>query len=76
MSINNNFLKNLQNANILWTEVTDNDAMYEAVFNDEIVKLRLNDFPDEVAYTLFVRGEEFDLEERPKGWHLAPAKQE
>ncbi len=69
-------MKNLKNANILWTEAKDSDAMYEAVFKGEPVKLRLNDFPDEVAYTLFARDEEFDLEERPKGWHLAPAKQE
>jgi len=71
----NDFAKNLQNADILWTEATDGDATYEAVFKGEPVKLRLNDFPDEVAYTLFVKGEEFDLEERPKGWRLAPAKQ-
>jgi len=76
MNTNENFLKDLQNANILWTEAKDSDSMYEAVYDGEPVKLRLNDFPDEVAYTLFVRGEEFDLEERPTGWHLAPAKQE
>jgi hypothetical protein len=76
MNTDDNFLKNLKNANILWTEAKDSDAMYEAVFKGEPVKLRLNDFPDEVAYTLFARDEEFDLEERPKGWHLAPAKQE
>ncbi|HEX4085585.1 MAG TPA: hypothetical protein VHY22_11785 [Chthoniobacteraceae bacterium] len=75
MSTNDDFLKNLQNANILWTEAKDSDAMYEAVFDGEPVKLRLNDFPDEIAYTLFVRDEEFDLEERPKGWHLAHANQ-
>lgn len=73
MSTDDDFLENLQNANILWKEVTDSDAIYEAVFDGEPVKLRLNDFPDEVAYTLFFRDEELDLEERPKGWHLAPA---
>lgn len=63
-------LRDLQNANILWTEAMHGHAMYEAVYKGELVKLRLNDFPDEVAYTLFVRGEEIDLEESPEGWHL------
>lgn len=75
MNADENLLRNLQNANILWTEVHGSDAIYEAIVNGEPVKLRLNDFPDEVAYTLFVRNKEFDLEERPKGWHLAHANQ-
>jgi len=72
MNTNENFLKDLQNANIIWTEAKHGHAMYEAVYNGEPVRLRLNDFPDEVAFTLFVRGEEIDIEEFPPGWHFAP----
>jgi len=67
------FLKDLLNASLTWTKRAP--ATFEAVFKGEPAILRLNDFPDEVAFTLLVRGDEIDLEERPKGWHLAPAKQ-
>ena len=73
MKIIDKIFRDLQNANILWTEAKQGDAMYEAVYRGEPVKLRLNDFPDEVAYTLFIRGQEIDLEESPEGWRLAPS---
>lgn len=64
-------MRDLQNAEVIWTEAKQGHAMYEAVYRGELVKLRLNDFPDEVLLTLFIRDKETDLEEFPKGWHFA-----
>ena len=66
------FFKELQNAALIWTRAKQGHATYEAVYKGESIKMRLNDFPDEVAFTLFVRDKEVDLEERPKTWHFAP----
>lgn len=70
-----NILNDLQSANIRWTEAKDGHAMYETVYKGEPLKLRLNDFPDEVLLTLFIRDDKIDLEECPKDWHLASASQ-
>jgi len=67
-------LKAIQNAELTWTRAKHGHAMYESVYKGEPVKMRLNDFPDEVLLTLFVRGEEIDLEEFPRTWHFAAEK--
>jgi hypothetical protein len=72
MNKTEDFLKELQSAELIWMDSKQGHAMYEVVYKGELLKMRLNDFPDEVAFTLFVRGEEIDLEERPKTWHFAP----
>jgi hypothetical protein len=64
------FLIDLQSAALTWTRAKQGDAIYETVYKGEPVKLRLNDFPDEVLFTLFIRDKEINLEERPKTWHL------
>jgi hypothetical protein len=66
-----NVLKDMQNAELTWTCAKDGHAMYEAVYKGEIIKMRLNDFPDEIAFTLFFGGQEIDLEDIPKTWHIA-----
>jgi hypothetical protein len=65
-------LQDIQGAGLTWKRANDGHAMYVPVYKREPVRMRVNDFPDEVAFTLFIRGGEFDLEERPKHWHLAP----
>ena len=67
------FLNDLLSANILWSKAKDGHAMYETVYKGELVKFRLNDFPDEVFLTLFIRGKEIDWEDFPKNWHFARA---
>jgi len=66
----NNVLKDIQETKITWVASKDNPATFEAVFNGEQVRLRINDFPDEPLYTLFIRDEAIDIEERPRVWHL------
>ena len=42
---------------------------YKAVHNGDELILRLNDFPAEPLYTLFVNGEEIiDIEDFPENW--------
>ena len=65
------FLKELQNAHITWIRGDYRAAIYDAVYKGETLHLRLNDFPDQIAFTLLIRGEEINLEESPSWWHLA-----
>lgn len=64
------FLKDIEQAKLTWIAIKDAPAMFEAAFAGEYIKLRLNDFPDEPLYTVFIRNEPIDIEERPRGWHL------
>ena len=66
------FLQDLQGVEIIWKRAEHGHAMYETVYKGEHLMLRLNDFPDEVLLTLFIRGNAMNIEESPKGWHLAP----
>jgi hypothetical protein len=64
------FLNDIQQAKITWIATRDDPTLFEAVFNGEHVQLRMNDFPDEPIYTLFVRDKAIDIEEGPQVWHL------
>ncbi len=66
----NKFLEDIQQAEITWTAVKGVRVMYETVFDGEHVRLRLNDFPDEPALTIFIRDEAITIEEGPRWWHL------
>ena len=70
MNTIDNFLKAFKGAELTWMPANYGHAMYEVVYEGESVKMRLNDFPDEVPVTLFIRDEEIDLEEFPKTWHF------
>ncbi len=70
MTTNNEFLEAIQSAELTWMRARCGHGMYEATHDCEPLKLRLNDFPDEVLLTLFFRDHEIDIEECPKGWHL------
>ena len=53
-----------------WQEVPASPYLFESVFQNQYVRLRLNDFPDAPLCTLFVDGEEQHLEEFPSTWTL------
>jgi hypothetical protein len=58
------------NEKIQWEETSG--PYFQARFKNKTVTLRLNDFPDEVLWTLIIDGEEVDLEETPTLWTLPP----
>lgn len=60
-------LKALQ---IDWQKSQESEYVFCADFQNQILKLRLNDFPDEPLCTLIVSGVETDLEEFPECWTL------
>jgi hypothetical protein len=64
------FLKDIQETEITWIATKDDPTVFEAIFGGEHVQLRMNDFPDEPIYTLFVRDEAIDIDEGPRIWHL------
>jgi len=66
----NNVLRDIQQTKITWVATKDDPTIFEAFFNGEHVRLRLNDFPDEPLYTLFLRDKAVDIEEGPTAWHL------
>jgi len=66
------FLNAIKCAKLTWVPAKHDHATYEVVYEGEHIKMRLNDFPDEVLVTLFVRNEKIDLEEFPKTWHFLP----
>lgn len=66
--------KEIVDAEIHWEELSG--PYFQARFRDKAVKLRLNDFPDEILWTLIVDGEELDLEETPARWSLPPEPDE
>ena len=64
------FLEDIQQVEITWVETKDDRIMFETVFDGEHVRLRLNDFPDEPIFTIFIRDEAITIEEGPRWWHL------
>ncbi|MCC6979272.1 MAG: hypothetical protein IT343_13190 [Candidatus Melainabacteria bacterium] len=62
------------NAKIQWEETSG--PFFQTRFKDKIVTLRMNDFPDEVLWTLIIDSEELDLEETPTLWTLPPEPEE
>lgn len=73
MKSNHAFLEALQDTELTWIATRNDPTFFEAVFEGEHVQIRMNDFPDEPIYTVFFRGEEIDIEESPRKWHLQHA---
>lgn len=46
---------------INWIKSNSSDYFFEAIVDNKIAKLRLNDFPEENIATLFFDGNEFEL---------------
>lgn len=54
---------------VLWKETEDVDFPYQAYLGKNLWRLRINDFPAEPLYTLFVNGKEvFNLDDPPPAW--------
>jgi hypothetical protein len=50
--------------NVNWNETNDVDFPFESIVNGKIWRLRLNDFPEEQLFTLFIDNKEifnFDI---------------
>lgn len=69
-----NIFDEIRDSQIDWEELSG--PYFQARFRGKIVKLRLNDFPDEVLWTLIVDGEEQNLEETPALWTLPKQRAE
>jgi hypothetical protein len=66
----NTFIEQLQQAKVDWQSTKDDPYMFLGAFQDQVVRLRLNDFPDEPLCTVIAGGEETDIHEFPKTWTL------
>lgn len=54
---------------ISWTESADPEIPWTATFGDLSLAIRLNDFPDEVMFTLLVNGKPLDdFDDWPPRW--------
>ena len=65
-----NFLEKLQLSKVDWETSKDSPYIFEAVSEGKMVRLRLNDFPDEPLCTVIVDGAEANLDDFPKTWTL------
>lgn len=63
----NNYLFSLS---VYWQKVEGTDRYYYAYQNDELLLLRMNNFPDEPLYTLINKLEIHDLDDLPNSWVL------
>ena len=57
---------------IIWKQGTDPEFPYEAESGSDRLLIRLNNFPEENLYTLFVNdGERFSFDDWPGQWRRA-----
>jgi hypothetical protein len=57
------------NKPILWQETEDPDFPYDAVVDGDRWRLRINDFPEEPLFTLFINDEEWGhFDDLPPLW--------
>ncbi|MBK9445233.1 MAG: hypothetical protein IPO00_03560 [Betaproteobacteria bacterium] len=71
----NEFLNELIGMKIDWTETSESPYIFQAISNDKVIKLRLNDFPEEPLCTLIFAGQQIDLEDFPALWTLPRHRQ-
>lgn len=58
-------------SNVSWLQHPNQERFFYVELEDEkVILLRINDFPDEVLFTLINGFEIMDIEDRPKGWSL------
>ena len=63
-------LEDLKNRLIHWNESDLSPYTFETVIDGEIVRLRLNDFPEENIATLMLQDDEIEIDEFPNNWVL------
>ncbi len=57
------------NREISWAHTDDAEFPYEAIMNNEHLKIRLNDFPEEPLYTLVINeAPDVDFDDWPDSW--------
>jgi hypothetical protein len=69
-------VEQLQHVAIDWQGTSESPYMFLAIVQETVVRLRLNDFPDEPLCTLIVEGAEIDLIEFPECWTLPRHRRE
>ncbi|WP_025142713.1 hypothetical protein [Pedobacter jeongneungensis] len=60
----------LLNTNIVWEKHTSNERFLYTEQDDQIILLRINNFPDEPLFSVINGLDILDIEDRPEGWHL------
>ena len=61
---------------IRWKETSNPEFPLRAAFEGDELRLRLNDFPLEPLYTLFINDEEvIDLDDLPANWTIKRVEQ-
>jgi hypothetical protein len=59
---------------IKWNPSGDAKFPYTTMLDGKTARIRLNDFPADILYTLIVGDAEFDLDEWPTAWIKTNAK--
>jgi hypothetical protein len=63
-------LHQLQQSRVDWETTRESPYIFQAVFREKVVLLRLNDFPEEPLCTVIIGATETDLQDFPKTWTL------
>jgi hypothetical protein len=64
------FVDILRRNRVDWEATDESKVVFQVLFQGKIVRLRLNDFPDEPICTVIVDEEETDVEPFPETWTL------
>ncbi len=68
--------KDYLSENLRWKETSNPNFPLRSAHGGDDLKLRLNDFPAESLYTLFVNGEEvMDIDDLPANWTIKLTEQ-
>jgi len=68
--------KDYLSENIRWKETSNPSFPLRSAHSGDDLRLRLNDFPAESLYTLFVNGEEvIDIDDLPANWTIERIEQ-
>lgn len=65
-----NILEGLFKKNVLWERDKESDDNFKHVENGVLFSLTINDFPDEVMFTLASNGESIDFDDLPNTWKI------
>jgi hypothetical protein len=60
--------KTILKSTIFWKKLPNNERYFYSESFENLIYLRLNNFPDEPLFTLINGLEAIDIEDRPSGW--------
>ena len=63
-------IKELLYSNVIWKKHPLNAKFFYLKQNDQIVLLRINNFPEEPLFSLIDGLDILDIEEKPEGWQI------